>query len=68
MWTVVAMLSALKASGAFILLDPGLPEDRIRSIIQKVQAEIGITSKSCENRPSRFVHETVVFSKNQCNR
>jgi amino acid adenylation domain-containing protein len=62
MWTVVAMLSVLKASGTFILLDPSLPEGRIRSIIQKVQAETGITSKSCQNRLSRFVHGTVVLS------
>ncbi|OOQ85263.1 hypothetical protein PEBR_26393 [Penicillium brasilianum] len=62
MWTVVAMLSVLKASGTFILLDPSLPEGRIRNIIEKVQAETGITSKSYQNRLSSFVHETVVLS------
>ncbi|RHZ51498.1 hypothetical protein CDV55_102734 [Aspergillus turcosus] len=63
MWTVVAMLSVLKAAGTFILLDPGLPEGRVRSIIQKVQAETAITSKSCQNRLSHFVHQTVVLSR-----
>ncbi|GIK03803.1 nonribosomal peptide synthase [Aspergillus viridinutans] len=63
MWTVVAMLSVLKASGTFILLDPGLPEGRVRSIIQKVQAETAITSTSCQNRLAHFVQQTVVLSK-----
>lgn len=61
-WTVVAMLSVLKASGTFVLLDPGLPEGRIQSITQKVQAETAITSKSCQSRLSSFVRQTFVLS------
>lgn len=62
MWTVVAMLSVLKAGGTFVLLDPGLPEGRIRSITQMVQAETAITSRSCQNRLSPFVRQTLVLS------
>lgn len=62
MWTVVAMLSVLKAGGTFVLLDPGLPEGRIQSITQKVQAETAITSKSCQNRLSPFVRQALVLS------
>jgi amino acid adenylation domain-containing protein len=63
MWTVVAMLSVLKASGTFVLLDPSLPEGRVQSITQKVQAETTITSKYCQDGLSPFVRQTVVLSK-----
>ncbi|KAJ5157767.1 nonribosomal peptide synthase [Penicillium canariense] len=62
MWTVVAMLSVLKAGGTFVLLDPGLPEGRVQSICEKVQAETAITSPTCQNRLSPFVHHAVVLS------
>jgi amino acid adenylation domain-containing protein len=63
MWTVVALLSVLKACGTFVLLDPGLPKGRVQSITKKVQAETAITSKACQNRLSPFVRQTVVLSK-----
>ncbi|KAJ5760385.1 nonribosomal peptide synthase [Penicillium odoratum] len=63
MWTVVAILSVLKASGTFVLLDPSLPEGRVQSVTQKVQAETAITSKYCQGRLSPFVRQTVVLSK-----
>lgn len=61
-WTVVAMLSVLKAGGTFVLLDPGLPEGRIQSITQKVGAETAITSTSCQTRLASFVRQTFVLS------
>lgn len=63
MWTVVAMLAVLKAGGAFVLLDPALPENRVRNICQQVHAEIGITSASYESRLSPFTLQTVVLSR-----
>ncbi|KAK2600115.1 hypothetical protein QQS21_005130 [Conoideocrella luteorostrata] len=35
-WTVVAMLAVLRAGGAFMLLDPNHPEDRLKSMIKRV--------------------------------
>ncbi|KAL4896609.1 hypothetical protein BDV59DRAFT_198968 [Aspergillus ambiguus] len=63
MWTVVAMLSVLKASGTFVLLDPSLPDGRLQIITQKVQAETAITSDRCQARLSPFVRQTVVLSE-----
>ncbi|KAI0192283.1 hypothetical protein EV127DRAFT_491447 [Xylaria flabelliformis] len=60
-WTVVAMLSVLKAGAAFILLDRSLPAARIQNICQQVNAEICITSVSCEPQLSPFVHQTIVL-------
>ncbi|KAI1184609.1 hypothetical protein F5B17DRAFT_411345 [Nemania serpens] len=50
MWTVVAMFSVLKAGGAFVLLDPSLPDVRIEKICRQVKAETSITSVSCKSR------------------
>ncbi|GAD97156.1 hypothetical protein PTT_07899 [Paecilomyces variotii No. 5] len=63
MWTVVAWLAILKAGGAFVLLDPTLPEGRIRSICKQVNAVVGITSASCQSRLSPFTRHTVVLGK-----
>ncbi|TRX92219.1 hypothetical protein FHL15_006834 [Xylaria flabelliformis] len=60
-WTVVAMLSVLKAGAAFILLDRSLPAARIQSICRQVNAETCITSVSCEPQLSPFVHQTIVL-------
>ncbi|KAI0532294.1 hypothetical protein GGR58DRAFT_490724 [Xylaria digitata] len=62
-WTVVAMLSVLKAGGAFILLDPSLPTARIQTICQQVNAETCITSVSCESRLSPFIRQTIVLDQ-----
>lgn len=43
-WTSVAMLSVLKAGGAFVLLDPFLPEDRLQSIIQQLRVDFILSS------------------------
>ncbi|KAE8868654.1 hypothetical protein PTNB29_02565 [Pyrenophora teres f. teres] len=36
MWTVVAMLAVLKAGGAFLLLDPSLPTERLAVMCRKL--------------------------------
>ncbi|KHO00984.1 Amino acid adenylation [Metarhizium album ARSEF 1941] len=46
-WIVVAMLGVLKAGGAFTLIDPGLPEERVRSICLQIRARTAVTSISC---------------------
>ncbi|KAI0552682.1 hypothetical protein F4679DRAFT_591564 [Xylaria curta] len=60
-WTVVAMLSVLKAGGAFILLDRSLPAARIQNICRQVNAETCITSVSCEPQLFPFVRQTIVL-------
>lgn len=62
-WTVVAMLSVFKAGGAFILLDPGLPDNRIQIICQKVEAASSISSVICESRLAPFTQQNTVLCK-----
>ena len=41
-WTPVALLAILKAGGAFVPLDPKLPEKRMQEIARRAEATIGI--------------------------
>ncbi|KAI9147152.1 Nonribosomal peptide synthetase dtxS1 [Paramyrothecium foliicola] len=61
-WTVVAMLSVLKAGGAFVLLDPGLPDTRIQALCKKVKATVSLTSTACKSRLQSFVETTIAVS------
>lgn len=59
MWTVVALLSVLKAGGAFVLLDPGLPASRLEKLCRQVKATAAMTSVSCKSRLSDYVSNTI---------
>nr|AGS32025.1 lysergyl peptide synthetase subunit 2 [Epichloe coenophiala] len=43
-WTTVAMLAVIKAGGAFVLLDPSHPAERLFSICQQVSARLIVAS------------------------
>ncbi|KAI1353206.1 hypothetical protein F5Y01DRAFT_277248 [Xylaria sp. FL0043] len=62
MWTVVAMLGVLKAGGAFVLLDSGLPDARLETLCRQVNATISVTSVSCKTRLSKYTTNTVALS------
>ncbi|KAI0546770.1 hypothetical protein F4679DRAFT_401148 [Xylaria curta] len=44
-WTTVAMLAVLKAGGAFVLLDPDHPVQRLHSICRDAEAPLILSSK-----------------------
>ncbi|CAA9959381.1 Nonribosomal peptide synthetase 3 [Pyrenophora teres f. maculata] len=46
MWTVVAMLAVLKAGGAFLLLDPSLPRERLKLMCRKVSGSLALSSQA----------------------
>ncbi|BCS00623.1 non-ribosomal peptide synthetase [Aspergillus luchuensis] len=45
-WAIVTILGVLKRGAGFVLLDPSLPESRLRSIIQTVGAKILLSSEA----------------------
>ncbi|KAH7329601.1 hypothetical protein B0I35DRAFT_507853 [Stachybotrys elegans] len=49
-WTVVAMLSVLKAGGAFVPLDPTHPPERISFLLQSINAKVVLCSPSLRNK------------------
>ncbi|KAI1115946.1 hypothetical protein F5Y14DRAFT_408721 [Nemania sp. NC0429] len=63
MWTVVAMFSVLKAGGAFVLLDPSLPDIRIEKICRQVKAETSITSVSCKSRLASSTKHSIALGR-----
>ncbi|KAF6521691.1 hypothetical protein HZS61_015949 [Fusarium oxysporum f. sp. conglutinans] len=44
MWTVVAILGVIKAGGGFVMLDPTLPELRLKEIVQQVEGKVVLSS------------------------
>ncbi|TWU71771.1 nrps [Metarhizium rileyi] len=65
MWVVVATLGVLKAGGAFTLVDPGLPDERVRSICLRVRASTVVTSPRCRTLLSSFAENAVVLDSQQ---
>ncbi|KAM0193804.1 hypothetical protein ACHAPI_007459 [Fusarium lateritium] len=63
-FTVIAMLAVLRAGCAFVLLDPALPEDRLRSIVKQIDAKVGLSSPSTHHLLSTLVEDVVVVSQN----
>ncbi|EHL02115.1 putative HC-toxin synthetase [Glarea lozoyensis 74030] len=59
-WVTVAMLGVLKAGGGIVLLDPGLPEQRLRHMVEQVDSGIllsSVTNKKLSSRLSKRVVE-----------
>jgi fusarinine C synthase len=54
-WTVVAMLAVMKSGGAFALLDPSQPEQRLSTIVSDVQATLVLSSQSKSMLAERLI-------------
>lgn len=46
-WAVIAMLGVIKAGGAFVLLEPSYPRQRLESICRQVGARVLLTAAEC---------------------
>ena len=62
-WTAVAILGVLKAGGAFALLDPEHPIERLTRIIQDTKAEVMVSSKTLEQCFNGAVNLVLVVSE-----
>ncbi|KAK0761698.1 LOW QUALITY PROTEIN: hypothetical protein N5P37_005680 [Trichoderma harzianum] len=61
MWTMVALLGVMKAGGAFVLLDPSLPSQRLATIIQKTKSDIALSSRACFDIVLPHVQKTIII-------
>ncbi|KAF5636484.1 enniatin synthase [Fusarium sp. NRRL 52700] len=61
MWTIVALLGVLKAGGAFLLLDPSLPEKRLQYMVQTVNPNLILASKSNQDLVSRLAEAVFIL-------
>ncbi|EFY88504.1 nonribosomal peptide synthase, putative [Metarhizium acridum CQMa 102] len=62
MWTTVAVLGVIKAGGAFVLLDPSLPEQRLQVIVHQLQANVIVSSSSKGEVSSRLAKSALVIN------
>lgn len=63
MWTPVSIIGVLKAGAAFVLLDSALPEQRLQSIVEQVNAPMVLSSSSHVELSSRLCNQVVEISK-----
>jgi amino acid adenylation domain-containing protein len=63
MWTTVAMLAVLKAGGAFVLLDPALPEQRLATVVQQVNSRMILCSRRNLHIASSLVSNALVVDR-----
>ncbi|KAF5646389.1 peramine synthetase [Fusarium sp. NRRL 52700] len=61
MWTTVSILAVLKAGAAFVVLDPSIPEQRLRTILGQTKAQLVVTSKAHEALSQRFAPQVVAL-------
>lgn len=62
MWTIVAVLGAIKVGAAFALMDPSQPIPRLRSIVSQVNARIILTSSAQQNLASKLSENARIIS------
>ena len=62
LWAVVAMLAVMKAGGAFVLLDPSQPLNRLKSIMSVVQASVIIASPQQVDRFLTVTEKVIVIN------
>src|SRR5699024_148256 len=63
-WTVVAVLAVLKAGGAFILLDPSHPLERLQDMIhQDFDCPLILASKNNEELAANIIKQVIVIDK-----
>lgn len=61
LWTPVAMLAVLKAGGAFVLLDPSHPTQRLEGICRAVEATVMVASKETTGRVADLASEAIII-------
>ncbi|KAF2089769.1 acetyl-CoA synthetase-like protein, partial [Saccharata proteae CBS 121410] len=62
-WTTVAIVAVLKAGGAFVLLDPAHPTERLKTIISKCKSQLAITSHASQERMSQLLPQVLCLDK-----
>ncbi|RHZ49214.1 nonribosomal peptide synthetase fmqA [Aspergillus thermomutatus] len=61
-WTTVAMLGISKAGGAFALLDPSQPEQRLQSICRQISPAVILTSEENRDLADRLASHPIILS------
>lgn len=62
-WTAVTVLAVLKAGGAFVLLDPSQPDERLRTIMDTCSSTMVCTSIGLEDRGRSLASRVIVIGE-----
>lgn len=62
-YTIVAMVAVMKAGGAFVLLDPTHPIERLRTICERSGAQVAVATTSTASKILDLVQDVVVLEK-----
>lgn len=65
LWAIIAILGVIKAGGAFILLDPSHPKQRLRVICHAVSASIIVSSKQNALIAGELAAQVVLLGQNE---
>lgn len=60
-WTTIAMLAVMKIGGAFILLDPSFPVQRLQEICEISRASLIISSERQYDKASNLVKDVITI-------
>jgi non-ribosomal peptide synthetase component F len=60
-WTIVAVLAVMKAGACFALLDPAQPEGRLKVIIQQINANLVVSSKTQATLAARIAPSATII-------
>ncbi|TAQ84797.1 hypothetical protein B7494_g6879 [Chlorociboria aeruginascens] len=63
-WVPVAMLGILKAGGAFVLLDPSYPIQRLEELCQAVKARVMVASRENAEKTAKLGLDVVLVDDN----
>ncbi|KAI1258964.1 acetyl-CoA synthetase-like protein [Xylariaceae sp. FL1019] len=61
MWVIVAVMAVLKAGGAFLLLDPVLPLERLRYMVHAIEAHLIVASQFTQGLSSQLVANMLII-------
>ena len=67
-WAIVAQLGILKAGGAFVPLDPYVPEDRSKEVVNMINAPLVLCSASQHRMASRLDVRPFILDQNSIER
>lgn len=65
MWTTVAILGVLKAGAAFVILNPSIPENCLRTVSRQAKANIIISSHANEALSLRLAPQVATLGSSE---
>ncbi|KAL7912424.1 hypothetical protein GGI35DRAFT_491025 [Trichoderma velutinum] len=63
MWTMIALLGVLKAGGGFVLLDPSLPQERLRTMAHQTQSDFILSSISSQSVSMKLLNRVIIINR-----